>query len=131
MDGLTAEMIEYLPGMTLELAEAIMDWRDPDSDISSNGAEDETYARFSQPYKTKNAPFESVEELALVSGMMAEILYGEDANLNGILDANEDDGDQSPPYDNRDGHLDPGLMEYFTVYSREPAVGTNVNSRHD
>jgi type II secretory pathway component PulK len=128
---LTAEMIEYLPGMTLQIAEAIMDWRDADSEISSNGAEDETYSRFEQPYKAKNSAFESVEELALVSGMTAEILYGEDANLNGILDANENDGDVSPPYDNRDGRLDPGLMEYFTVYSYEPMIGTNVRSRAD
>ncbi|HEY9172408.1 MAG TPA: hypothetical protein VI136_09010, partial [Verrucomicrobiae bacterium] len=129
---LTADLIQYLPGMTLELAGAIMDWRDSDSTISTNGgAEDETYSRLTQPYKAKNAPFESVEELRLVYGMTAEILYGEDANLNGILDANENDGDNSPPYDNRDGRLDRGLMEYFTVYSREPAVGTNINTQAD
>lgn len=129
---LTADLIQYLPGMTLELAGAIMDWRDSDSTISTNGgAEDETYSRLTQPYKAKNAPFESVEELRLVYGMTAEILYGEDANLNGILDANENDGDNSPPYDNRDGRLDRGLMEYFTVYSREPALGTNINTQAD
>ena len=129
---LTADSIQYLPSMTLELAEAIMDWRDSDSDISTNGAEDETYSRLPQPYKAKNGAFESVEELRLVAGVTAEILYGEDANLNGILDVNENDGDQAPPYDNRDGRLDPGLMEYFTVYSREPGgVGTNINTQAD
>jgi type II secretory pathway component PulK len=128
---LTAEMIEYLPGMTPQIAAAIMDWRDADSTVSANGAEDETYSRLPQPYKTKNAAFESVEELRLVAGMTAEILYGEDANLNGILDPNENDGDNSAPYDNRDGRLDPGLMEYFTVYSREPATGTNINTQED
>ncbi len=125
---LTAEMIEYLPGMTLQIAAAILDWRDANSSVSDNGAEDETYSRLTQSYKAKNAPFESVEELRLVAGMTAEILFGEDANLNGVLDANENDGDDAAPYDNRDGHLDPGLMEYFTIYSREPASGTNVNS---
>lgn len=128
---LTAEMIEYLPGMTPQIAAAIMDWRDTDTTISDNGAEDETYTRQLHPYKAKNAPFESVEELRLVAGVTAEILYGEDANLNGILDANENDGDLSPPNDNRDGRLDPGLMEYFTVYSHEPATGTNINSQQD
>lgn len=124
---LTADMIQYLPGMSLQIAAAIMDWRDANSTVSDNGAEDETYSRLTQSYKTKNAPFESVEELRLVAGMTAEILYGEDANLNGVLDANENDGDDSAPYDNRDGRLDPGLMEYFTIYSREPATGTNIN----
>jgi DNA uptake protein ComE-like DNA-binding protein len=128
---LTADMIQYLPGMTPQMAAAIMDWRDANSDITTDGAEDETYGRLTKPYKTKNAPFESVEELRLVAGMTTEILYGEDANLNGILDANENDADDSAPYDNRDSRLDPGLMEYFTVYSREPAIGTNINSQAD
>jgi type II secretory pathway component PulK len=128
---LTADMIEYLPGMTPQIAAAIMDWRDANSTVSDNGAEDETYSRLPQPYRTKNAPFESVEELRLVAGVTADILYGEDANLNGVLDANENDGDDSPPYDNRDGRLDPGLLEYFTVYSREPTTGTNINNQQE
>lgn len=126
---LTADMIQYLPGMTLQIAAAIMDWLDSDSTVSTDGAEDETYGRLTKPYKTKNAAFESVEELRLVAGMTAEILYGEDANLNGILDANENDADSSAPNDNRDGRLDPGLMEYFTVYSYEPMTGTNILNR--
>jgi type II secretory pathway component PulK len=128
---LTAEMIQYLPGMTPQIAAAIMDWRDTNSTVTTDGAEDETYSRFTPPYRAKNGAFESVEELRLVAGMTAEILYGEDANLNGILDANENDGDLSAPYDNRDGRLDPGLMEYFTVHSYEPMIGTNINSRAD
>jgi len=125
----TADMIQYLPGMTPQIAAAIMDWRDANSDVTTDGAEDETYGRLTTPYKTKNAPFESVEELRLVAGMTAEILYGEDANLNGILDANENDADSSAPNDNRDSRLDPGLMEYFTVYSYEPMTGTNITDR--
>lgn len=128
---LTADMIQYLPGMTTQIAAAIMDWRDANTSISTDGAEDETYSKLTQPYKAKNAPFESVEELRLVAGVTTEILYGEDANLNGILDANENDAEDSAPYDNRDGRLDPGLMEYFTVYSYEPMVGTNINSPND
>ena len=126
---LTAELIEYLPGMTPQIAAAIMDWRDTNTDVTADGAEDEAYSRLDYAYRAKNAPFESVEELRLVNGMTAEILYGEDANLNGILDANENDADDSAPTDNRDGRLDRGLMEYFTVYSYEPASGTNITSR--
>jgi DNA uptake protein ComE-like DNA-binding protein len=128
---LTADLIQYLPGMTPQIAAAIMDWRDTNSDLRTDGAEDETYSRLTRPYKAKNGPFESVEELRLVAGMTAGILYGEDANLNGILDANENDADSSAPNDNRDGRLDPGLMEYFTVYSYEPMMGTNINNRAD
>ncbi|MEJ5236935.1 hypothetical protein [Limisphaera sp. VF-2] len=126
----TREMLERLTNMTPELAAAIVDWRDADREPEPNGAEDEIYLRLNPPYRCKNAPFESVEELRLVHGMTPALLYGEDANLNGILDPNENDGDASLPWDNRDGRLQPGLLEYVTVWSRESGVGrTNVNER--
>jgi len=127
----TAEMLQQLPRMTPELAGAIIDWRDANSTVAeAGGAEDETYQRLMSPYRCKNAPFESVDELRLVYGMDMEILYGDDANLNGALDPNENDGDTSPPYDDRNGVLDPGLLEYVTVWSREPAgTRTNVNDQ--
>lgn len=125
----TAEMLEMLPFMTPELAAAILDWRDSDSTVSEGGAEEEIYQRFSPPYRCKNAPFESVEELRLVYGMTLELLFGEDTNLNGVLDANENDAEVSLPLDNRNGRLDPGLLEYVTVSSREPNTRTNGEPR--
>lgn len=126
----TLTMLEALPRMTPEIAAAIIDWRDSNTSITDGGAEDETYQRLNPPYRCKNAPFESVDELRLVNGMDMEILYGEDGNLNGALDPNENDGDTSSPDDDRNGILDPGLMEYVTVWSRESTTGrTNVNDR--
>jgi len=85
----TVEMLELLPRMTPQLAGAIVDWRDANSTVSDGGgAEDETYQRLSPPYRCKNAPFESIDELRLVDGMDLELLYGDDANLNGALDPN-------------------------------------------
>ncbi len=66
-----------------------------------------------------------MDELRLVYQMDVDILYGEDANLNGVLDPNENDGDALPPSDNTDGRLDPGILEYLTVYSHLPAMQTN------
>src|SRR5262245_1060797 len=123
----TLEMLQNLPRMTPELAAAIIDWRDSDDNVAEGGAESQTYLRRNPPYRSKNANFESVDELRLVFGAYLDILYGEDANLNGILDPNENDGDTSPPSDNRDGRLDPGILDYLTVYTRQPATGTNVN----
>ncbi len=57
--------------------------------------------------------------LALVEGMTNKILYGEDTNMNGIMETNENDGDKNPPQDNEDGILDRGLLGYVTVYSYE------------
>ena len=127
---LTVDLLMNLPKMTTELAGAILDWRDADSDVNlGGGAENDTYQRLNPPYRCKNGPFESVDELRLVSGAYLDILYGEDANLNGVLDPNENDGDISSPSDNRDGRLDSGLFEYFTVYTREPALDPYGSNR--
>jgi type II secretory pathway component PulK len=125
----TADVLALLPRMTPELAAAIIDWRDTDENVSANGAESETYLRLSTPYRCKNGPFETVDELRLVNGAYLDVLYGEDANLNGVLDSNENDGDVSPPSDNRDGRLDRGILDYVTVYSHEPATTTNSTAR--
>lgn len=129
LNVVTLEMLETLPNMTPQLAAAIIDWRDSDETVSDNGAESETYQRMNPPYRAKNTNYESVAELRMVSGMTLDLLYGEDANLNGILDLNENDSVTSLPEDNRDGRLDPGYMEYFTVYSRIPTLGTNINDQ--
>ncbi|MGB8169796.1 MAG: hypothetical protein WCF18_20005 [Chthoniobacteraceae bacterium] len=112
------QILQDFPGMTQEIMDAIVDWRDPNGTGNSGGGISAT--------TVKHAPFESVEELALVGGMTRQILYGEDANLNGVLDTSEDDGDSSLPADNSDGKLDAGLMEYFTVFSREPNVRSDT-----
>ena len=125
----TLEMLEALPGMSAELAASIIDWRDPDSDPTPNGVEANYYLSLGTPYNCKNAPFETAEELRLVMGGNRDILYGEDLNQNGILDANENDGDTLNPPDNADGILDPGLLEYVTVYSREPNKRADGSAR--
>lgn len=124
----TTNMLLLLPRMTPELAASIIDWRDSDSNVSMGGAESETYNRLQPAYNCKNAPFETVDELRLVYGATLDILYGEDANLNGVLDLNENDGPAAIPDDNRDGRLDPGIFEYLTVYTIQPGTGrTNIN----
>lgn len=125
----TVAMLELLPGMTPQLAAAIVDWRDADSDVTPNGAEDETYQRLNPSYRCKNAPFESVEELRMVYGAELALLIGEDTNLNGALDPNERDGTRTMPDDNQDGVLDAGLFEYLTVYTREPNTAPDGSTR--
>ena len=60
-----------------------------------------------------------MDELRLVYGATIEVLYGEDSNRNGILDLNENDGDVSLPLDNADGRIEPGIVSYLTVHSRQ------------
>lgn len=126
--NVTAEMLELLPGMTSEFAAAIIDWRDANEDITSGGAEADTYSRLRPPYSCKNAPFDSLGELKLVNGATVEILLGDDLNRNGVLDPNESS-------ESRSSSSNPGIMEYLTVSSSEPntrADGTrrvNINTR--
>ena len=116
----TVEMLEVLPYMTPQFAAAIVDWRDEDEDPTENGAETETYLQLTPAYEAKNAPFDSIDELHMVYGGQPEFLYGEDINRNGVLDLNENDGDVTYPPDNQDGRLDPGILEYVTVYTTKP-----------
>ncbi|MHC4167192.1 MAG: helix-hairpin-helix domain-containing protein [Planctomycetota bacterium] len=122
LNSASEEMLLRLPGMTAELAASIIDWRDEDSEISPGGAEDEYYLLLPEPYNCKNSELETVDEILLIKGASEELLYGEDTNLNGILDDNENDGDLSDPDDNRNGRLDTGFYDYVTVYSVEENV---------
>jgi len=56
-----------------ELAEAVADWRDEDSDRRDFGAEKFDYMNKRLPYEAKDGPFESLEELLLVEGMTPKI----------------------------------------------------------
>src|SRR3989337_1122912 len=60
------------------IVDCILDWKDPDDLLHLNGAEDDYYMSLPNPYKAKNANFDTLEELLLVKGMTSEILYGND-----------------------------------------------------
>jgi len=114
------EVLKDLPGMSEELAQAVVDWVDEDDEITGDGgAESDYYGRLDPPYAAKNAPFDTVEELLMVKGFTTAVLYGEDANRNGVLDPNEDDGNETFPPDDNDGELAGGLVDYVTVFSYE------------
>jgi hypothetical protein len=108
-----------LPGMTDDIADSILDWIDTDEETRAFGAESDYYAGMVPPYECKNGPIESIDELLLVAGVTPELLYGEDANRNGLLDPNENDGTVSLPVDNADGLLDHGWHVYLTTSSGE------------
>ena len=123
------EVLSELPDIPPEVAAAIVDWRDPDSDLTVGGAESEYYLLLSDPYECKNAPFETVEELLLVKLADRALLFGEDINRNGRLDDNENDADETDPPDDHDGELDAGLYHLVTVYSAEPNTDASGEPR--
>lgn len=80
------EVIARLPDMTMDLAAGIVDWRDTNDETESGGAESAYYATLTPPYMAKNDNFETIDELRMVKDMTPAVLYGEDANRNGVLD---------------------------------------------
>jgi type II secretory pathway component PulK len=78
---------------------SIQDWRDSNEEHRLNGAESDYYQGLPTPYRSKNADFDTVDELLQVRGITREILYGRPDS--------------------------PGLIEYLTVWGAE---GVNVNT---
>ncbi|MES9901500.1 MAG: type II secretion system minor pseudopilin GspK [Sedimenticola sp.] len=61
-------------GQSPELAEALLDWIDPDLNVRyPNGAEESVYLNRQPPYRTANRPLSDVSELLLIEGFSAEV----------------------------------------------------------
>lgn len=129
-DSLGTSLLLALPGMSPELADCIMDWLDEDDEPRPYGAESEYYSTLPTPYEPANGPVTSVEELLLVNGMTPTLLFGADANRNGVLDP-----DEQQRYNvtvDTPGAL--GLANYLTVYGKEAnkqmdgSFRVNINS---
>ncbi len=138
--GAGRDLLMGLPGMTEDVADAIMDWMDSDDEPREYGCEAEYYQQLTPAYYTKNGPLETVEELLLVRGVTPQLLFGADTNRNGMVDAHE--MDQLSPLgagasgaasgvslgssglDSSLGSLDRGWSGYLTLYGQEK----NTNS---
>ena len=124
--GLTEEqqhlMLMNLPLMTDDLADALLDFIDADDTPRTFGAEGEYYETLVPIQFAKNGPLEGIEELLNVRGVTPDLLFGEDANRNGLLDASENDGAASAPIDDADSVLRPGWDSFLTIYGHEPNV---------
>ena len=72
----TKDQLMYLPNMTEDIADSILDWRDDNDDISEAGAESGYYLELPYGYEARNGNFKTVRELLLVKGVSAQLLYG-------------------------------------------------------
>lgn len=113
------DILLKLPSMTDETANAILNWIRPPGNTSDSAAGDSAYYA-TLGYTLKSGPLESLDELLLVRGITQRMLFGNDANRNGILDPEEDDAN---------GTLDPGLAGYVTIYSRERNIDSQGQPR--
>jgi len=101
-----------IPEMTEEIADAILDWIDEDDEERPFGAESSYYSQFN--YEAKNGPLESLDELLLIRGITPQLLFGYDANRNGLIDPVEAEAAAQTP------DFPPlGWSAFFTVHSKE------------
>lgn len=101
-----------IPGMTVDIADAIMDFIDEDEDERLYGAESNYYEPFG--YFCKNGPLESLDELLLIRGVTPQLVFGFDANRNGVIDPSEAQAAAEFP------DMHPlGWSAFLTVHSKE------------
>ncbi len=130
-EGTGREILLTLPGMTEEIADAILDWIDADDDTRDYGAESDYYSALSPGYAPKNGPLDSIDELLLVCGVTPWLLYGVDANRNGNADTMEPDSQSLMDVDNSDESLNSGWAAYLTVHSMESTTTDDGESKID
>jgi type II secretory pathway component PulK len=114
---LLMQLAQQYPDLNLteDIVNSILDWLDPDDNPRDNGAESDYYQTLTPPYNAKNGPLDSLDELLLVKGVTAEILYGTDLNRTGL--------------DSSGNPANPGLAAYVTVYTHETNVDSQGNPR--
>ena len=120
LPGAGRNLLMAIPGMTEDVADAILDYIDPDDEIRDYGAESREYNQLTPPYAAKNAPMDSLEELLLVRGVTPQLLFGLDSNHNGIVDEDEMNSSLASGIE---PELQLGWVNYMTLYSKE----TNLN----
>jgi len=130
INAATKDQLMGLPYMLEEIADAIIDWRDTDDMPSGLGVESGYYEGLDFVYRARNGPFRTIRELLMVKDVTEDLFYGEDTNLNGQLDYNERDGDETPPADDGDDELDLGWIAYLTCYTSEAATGQSNQNQN-
>lgn len=127
INSMSSQAMMTLPYMTEDVADSILDWIDADDDVNPLGAEIGTYQALG--YQPRNDMFRSIQELELVSGVVQEFVRGEDWNLNGRLDPNEDDGNATMPLDSADGQLDAEWSGILTALSTDDVLAASGQPR--
>ena len=69
----------------LEIVDSIVDWIDTNDEELPYGAESSYYESLEKPYRARNGLLEFVDELLLIRGITAELLYGTD-ETSGLAD---------------------------------------------
>ncbi len=88
------------------ITDAILDWRDADLLVRTNGAEQGEYDSRDVAYKPANGPFKVLTELLLVRGVSTRLFWGDP--MSGILTSEEETKDS----------ISFSLLDAFTLYPK-------------
>ncbi|MGC4006916.1 MAG: type II secretion system protein GspK [Pirellulales bacterium] len=128
-EGAGKQLLMALPGMTDQIADSILDYLDEDEEQRENGAESDYYTSLDPPYACRNGPFETIDELLLVSGVTPELLYGADLNRNGMIDENEQNNPRISDSGDAPPEADRGWSAFVTLYGVEANLKPDGTAR--
>ena len=125
------KLLMTLPGMTESIADAILDWIDPDDQPRQLGAERDYYSSLAAPYEPRNGALASIEELLMVRDVTPALLFGADLNRNAAIDGVEQPLTAIDNVDNSTGLLNRGWAAYLTLDSAESNLRPNGKPKID
>lgn len=125
----SVDQLTNIVNMTPDIGAAIVDWRSDDNAPGTpGGAKSDYYMSLKPPYMPRTGPFLTVREMLMVRGVTPDLLYGQDADQNGLLENN--DGPDDPPSDAQNSVLeDAGWSSMMTVDSVDNDVKAGGDSR--
>ena len=128
LTGFQLANLPYLDDQT-DVADNIVAWAAETTD--AEGTPSNYYESLQEPYDDRiganlNPGIESIDELLMVENLTPQMLYGQDLNRNGVLEASEQTSNGTTTL--QGGGDDPrGFFNYVTCYSKVP--GTNPNAQ--
>ena len=135
--GVARPFLAKLPGMTDEIADAILDWLDDDTEPRELGAEYDSYVNANSLVEPRDGPIDTIEELLSVRGVTPDHMFGMDKNRNRAIEPAEAQvaiATQGQTFSVSSNTSDPnsangyfetppfGFGDFTTVWSRETNV---------
>ncbi|NOY42252.1 MAG: general secretion pathway protein GspK [Planctomycetes bacterium] len=131
-DDTARKRLLAIPGIDSKIADAILDWLDEDDEDREFGAEQSYYQDLPVEYEPRNGHFTGLDELLMIKGITAELLYGLDADRSYVVESQEEQPRGAlEELDNNEGQLNRGLSAYLTVYSMEKLSNPEGKPRID
>lgn len=110
INTVTETQLAYLPDMTEDILNSILDWRDTDDETRPNGAEAGYYLTLPNGYYCRNGSLVTIRELLRVKGVTADFFYG-------------------PPVPEEAWSENEGWIHYLTCHSAQPNIDSQQNPK--